>query len=99
MQPILYPDLSENCRQDLPSEIAEANIGYVKIFKYMPGARITGTAPPNSTAMLSIPILTNQARTFEYVRIATATSDGVVTPNRAVFNRWTGIDRRWRDTV
>ena len=64
---------------DLPRSVAESNTGYVKIFEYVKGARITGTAPPNSTATLSIPILTNPGRTFEYVRTATATPDGTVT--------------------
>jgi dolichyl-diphosphooligosaccharide--protein glycosyltransferase len=79
LQPTLYPDLFENRHQDIPSEIAESDTGYVKIFEYVPGAQITGTAPPNSTATLSIPILTNQGRTFEYVRTATATPDGTFT--------------------
>jgi dolichyl-diphosphooligosaccharide--protein glycosyltransferase len=79
MQPMLYPDLFENRQQDLPAEIAEADTGYVKIFEYVKGAKITGTAPPNSTATLSIPILTNQGRTFEYVQTATATPAGTVT--------------------
>ena len=79
LQPTLYPDLFENRHQDMPSEIAEADTGYVKIFEYVPGAKITGTAPPNSTATLSIPILTNQGRTFEYVQTATATPDGTFT--------------------
>jgi len=63
----------------MPSEIAESDTGYVKIFEYVPGAKITGTAPPNTTATLSIPILTNQGRTFEYVQTATATPDGTFT--------------------
>ncbi|MCK4810808.1 MAG: oligosaccharyl transferase, archaeosortase A system-associated, partial [Methanosarcinales archaeon] len=79
MQPMLYPDLFENRQQDLPAEIAEADTGYVKIFEYVKGAKITGTAPPNSTATLSIPILTNQGRTFEYVQTVTATPDGTAT--------------------
>ncbi len=79
LQPTLYPDLFENRHQDIPSEIAESDTGYVKIFEYVPGAQITGTAPPNSTATLSIPILTNQGRTFEYVQTATATPDGTFT--------------------
>ncbi len=79
LQPTLYPDLFENRHQDLPSEIAESDTGYVKIFEYVPGAKITGTAPPNSTATISIPILTNQGRTFEYVQTATATPDGTFT--------------------
>ncbi len=79
MQPMLYPDLFENRQQDLPSEIAEADTGYVKIFEYVKGAKITGTAPPNSTATLSVPILTNQGRTFEYVQTATTSPGGTVT--------------------
>lgn len=85
MQPALYPDLFENRHQDMPSEIPEANTGYVKIFEYVPGAKLTGTAPPNSTVTLSIPILTNleilpnQKRAFEYVQTATATPNGTFT--------------------
>jgi dolichyl-diphosphooligosaccharide--protein glycosyltransferase len=79
LQPTLYPDLFENRHQDMPSEIAESDTGYVKIFEYVPGAKITGTAPPNSTATLSIPILTNQGRTFEYVQTATVSPDGTFT--------------------
>ena len=79
MQPMLYPDPFENRKHDLPSEVVEADTGYVKIFEYVKGAKITGTAPPNSTATLSVPILTNQERTFEYVQTVTATPDGTVT--------------------
>jgi dolichyl-diphosphooligosaccharide--protein glycosyltransferase len=79
LQPTLYPDLFENRHQDMPSEIAESDTGYVKIFEYVPGATISGTAPPNTTATLSIPILTNQGRTFEYVQTATVTPDGTFT--------------------
>ncbi|MEA1945176.1 MAG: oligosaccharyl transferase, archaeosortase A system-associated, partial [Euryarchaeota archaeon] len=64
---------------DLPKEIPEANTGYVKIFEYVKGARITGTAPPNSTVSLSVPILTNQGRTFDYTQTATASSNGTFT--------------------
>jgi dolichyl-diphosphooligosaccharide--protein glycosyltransferase len=79
LQPTLYPDLFENRHQDIPSEIPEADTGYVKIFEYVPGAKITGTTLPNSTATLSIPILTNQGRTFEYVQTAIASPDGTFT--------------------
>lgn len=79
LQPTLYPDLFKNRHQDLPSEIVESNTGFVKIFEYVPGAKITGTAPPNSTATLRIPILTNQGRTFEYVQTGAATPDGTFT--------------------
>jgi dolichyl-diphosphooligosaccharide--protein glycosyltransferase len=79
LQPTLYPDLFENRHQDMPSEVPEADTGYVKIFEYVPGATISGTAPPNTTATLRVPILTNQGRTFEYVQTATVTPDGTFT--------------------
>ena len=79
MQPQLYPDLFENRKQDLPAEIPEADTGYVKIFEYVKGARITGIAPPNSTVSLSVPIITNQGRTFEYVQTGAASADGTFT--------------------
>ena len=50
----------------------------IKQEKRLLGAKITGTAPPNSTATLSVPIL-NQGRTFEYVQTVTATPDGTFT--------------------
>ncbi len=72
------PDFYDNY-PDLPRSVVEMNTGYVKIFEYVKGAQITATAPPNSTATLSIPIRTNQGRTFEYTQTATATPDGTVT--------------------
>ena len=78
----LYPQMDVDFYEkypDLPRNVAETNTGYVKIFEYVPGAQIAGTAPPNSTATLSIPILTNQGRTFEYTQTATATPDGTFT--------------------
>ena len=79
LQPTLYPDIFKSRHQDIPKDIPEANTGFVKIFEYVPGAKITGTAPPNSTATLRIPILTNQGRMFEYVQTATATPEGTFT--------------------
>ena len=42
------------------------NTGYVKIFEYVKGARITGHAPANTTVVASLPIKTNIGRTFTY---------------------------------
>ncbi|WP_321429275.1 oligosaccharyl transferase, archaeosortase A system-associated [uncultured Methanolobus sp.] len=56
--------------------IAEDNSGYVKIFEYVEGATITGTAPANETVTISNTILTSQMRTFVYSQTTTAGSDG-----------------------
>jgi dolichyl-diphosphooligosaccharide--protein glycosyltransferase len=46
--------------------IPETNTGYVKIFEYVPGTTIKGTAPANETVTISATIQTNLGRTFEY---------------------------------
>ena len=51
--------------------IPEVNTGYVKIFEYVNGANITGTASPNETVKISTTILTGQNRTFEYSQSTT----------------------------
>lgn len=48
--------------------------GYVKIFEYVKGAKITGRAPPNTTITLTNTIKTNIGRTFSYSQ--TTSSDG-----------------------
>jgi len=73
----MYPDFYE-IYTDFPKKIPEENTGYVKIFEYVKGARITGSAPLNSTVTLRVPILTNQGRTFEYAQTTTA-SNGTFT--------------------
>ena len=72
------PDF-HNKYPDLPKSVAETNTGYVKIFEYVKGARIAGTAPPNTTISLSVPILTNQGRAFNYTQTTTASSNGTFT--------------------
>jgi oligosaccharyl transferase (archaeosortase A-associated) len=56
--------------------IAEVNTGYVKIFEYVKGANVTGTASANETVKISAEILTGQNRTFEYSQSTTADSQG-----------------------
>lgn len=46
--------------------IPETNTGYVKIFEYVKGATIKGTAPANETVTISATIRTGLGRTFEY---------------------------------
>ncbi|WP_440947243.1 oligosaccharyl transferase, archaeosortase A system-associated [Methanosarcina sp. T3] len=56
--------------------ISEVDTGYVKIFEYVKGANIAGTASPNETVKISTTILTNQGRTFEYSQLTTSDSEG-----------------------
>ena len=56
--------------------IPEVDTGYIKIFEYVKGAKITGTAPPNETVKISARILTGQGRTFDYLQSTTSDSEG-----------------------
>ncbi len=56
--------------------IAEVNTGYVKIYEYVKGANVTGTASPNETVKISAAIVTGQNRTFEYSQSMTSDSQG-----------------------
>ncbi|WP_292379759.1 oligosaccharyl transferase, archaeosortase A system-associated [Methanosarcina sp. UBA289] len=57
-------------------KLPEVYTGYVKIFEYVKGAKITGTASSNETVKISTTILTGQGRTFEYTQSTTADSQG-----------------------
>lgn len=57
-------------------KIPEINTGYVKIFEYVKGAKVTGIAFPNETIKISTTILTGQNRTFEYSQSKTSDSNG-----------------------
>ena len=48
--------------------IPETNTGYVKIFEYVKGATIKGTASANETVTISTTISTGLGRTFEYTQ-------------------------------
>ncbi|MGD9778288.1 oligosaccharyl transferase, archaeosortase A system-associated [Methanomethylovorans sp.] len=58
----------------LGGNIKEDNTGYVKIFEYVEGATITGTAPAGESVTISTTISTSQGRSFTYSQ--TATSNG-----------------------
>jgi dolichyl-diphosphooligosaccharide--protein glycosyltransferase len=58
----------------LGGNIKEDNTGYVKIFEYVEGATITGTAPAGENVTISTTISTSQGRSFTYSQ--TATSNG-----------------------
>ena len=56
--------------------IPEVDTGYIKIFEYVKGAKITGTASSNETVKISATILTGQGRTFNYSQSTTSDSEG-----------------------
>lgn len=58
------------------SSIPETDTGYVKIFEYVKGAKITGTTSPNETITIKTTILTGQGRTFDYSQSTTSDSEG-----------------------
>ncbi|MCK5608126.1 oligosaccharyl transferase, archaeosortase A system-associated [Candidatus Pacearchaeota archaeon] len=52
------------------------NISTIKIFEYVPGAVIKGRTIPNSEVEISIPVTTNQNRTFTYINHGISDTDG-----------------------
>ncbi|MDD4498012.1 MAG: oligosaccharyl transferase, archaeosortase A system-associated, partial [Methanosarcinaceae archaeon] len=57
-------------------DIPEVETGFVKIFEYVKGAKVTGTAGPNETVKISATIRTSQGRTFEYSQETTSDASG-----------------------
>ncbi|MCL7413570.1 MAG: oligosaccharyl transferase, archaeosortase A system-associated, partial [ANME-2 cluster archaeon] len=47
------------------------NTGFVKIFEFVKGATITGSAPDDATVTISNDIMTNQGRVFTYTQTTT----------------------------
>ncbi|MFU8767048.1 MAG: oligosaccharyl transferase, archaeosortase A system-associated [Candidatus Methanoperedens sp.] len=54
----------------------DISIPSIKIFEYVPGAVIRGTTLPGSEVEISIPIVTNQNRTFWYINRGISDTDG-----------------------
>lgn len=52
--------------------IQVVNSGFVKIFEFVEGATITGSAPEGSDVTITTNIMTNQGRFFTYTQTATA---------------------------
>lgn len=55
------------------------NSGLVKIFEFVPGAVIIGTATPNIEVIISNRIKTNIGREFDYIQKTTSDSNGIYT--------------------
>gem|GEM_PF-300096 len=62
--------------QNYEMNVSTSNTGYVKIFEYVEGAVLTGTAEPNAVVDLSLTIQTNQFRYYNYVQSTTADANG-----------------------
>ncbi|MPM30486.1 hypothetical protein SDC9_77036 [bioreactor metagenome] len=71
---VLYKQVYNSLYGD---NIPEADTGYVKVFEYVKGAKITGTASPNEAVNIKTTILTGQGRTFEYSQSTTSDSAGM----------------------
>ncbi len=71
-----YFYLTQLAADDPRGKLDEADTGYVKIFEYVKGAKITGTASPNEKVMIDTSIMTGQGRDFEYSQSTTADAEG-----------------------
>ncbi|MBZ3935378.1 oligosaccharyl transferase, archaeosortase A system-associated [Methanimicrococcus blatticola] len=72
-QEIFYKQLFN---QIYSQSVAESNTGYVKVFEYVEGAVIKGTASANETVELTLTIQTNQNRIFNYNQTVKADENG-----------------------
>ena len=54
--------------------IGGQEVKFVKVFEYVPGAKIVGSAPEGANVLINVEIKTNQNRTFNYTQ--TTTSNG-----------------------
>lgn len=51
-------------------------MGKIKIFEYVPGAKITGVTSPNKVLEISVPVRTNTNRTFNYTSKGVSDASG-----------------------
>ncbi len=54
----------------------KTDVKTIKLFEYVPGARIKGRALPNASVSISIPVTTNRNRTFNYTNKVKADARG-----------------------
>jgi len=71
----------ENLNKELYNALHNGKIeikdtGYVKVFEYVKGAKLKGTADPNSNVNLNLKVITNQGRTFDYTQKTKADASG-----------------------
>ncbi|MCQ1535192.1 oligosaccharyl transferase, archaeosortase A system-associated [Methanosarcina sp. KYL-1] len=71
-----YFYLTQVAADDPRGKLDEVDTGYVKIFEYVKGAKITGTASPNEKVTINTSIMTAQGRGFEYSQSTTADAEG-----------------------
>ena len=84
---VLYTSYAQWTEQEFKSiynfvygtDISTDLTGYVKIFEFVSGATLQGTASPGETVNLLLEVQTNQGRTFTYTQSATADSSGQYT--------------------
>ncbi len=71
-----YLYLTQLAADDPRGKLDEEDTGYVKIFEYVKGAKISGTASSNEKVMINTIIMTGQGRDFEYSQSTTADAEG-----------------------
>ena len=57
-------------------KFGEEEIKLVKIFEFVPGAKIIGRVGPNENVTISVDVKTNQGRIFDYSNVVTSNKDG-----------------------
>jgi dolichyl-diphosphooligosaccharide--protein glycosyltransferase len=62
--------------ESVPQEKNKKKNNTVKVFEYVPGARLSGTANPNQTVTASLEMSSNTGRKFEYQNKAVADEKG-----------------------
>lgn len=65
-----YKSIYNILNKDKPLPVEES--GYAKIFEYVSGARITGSAPPDTNVTLTNTIKTNIGRTIQYKQVTSS---------------------------
>ncbi|MDD2665872.1 MAG: oligosaccharyl transferase, archaeosortase A system-associated [Methanocellales archaeon] len=71
LEPLLHYRLVHESTSTIIS-IGGQEVKFVKVFEYVPGAKIVGSAPDGTNALINVEIKTNQGRTFNYTQTTTS---------------------------
>jgi len=71
LEPLLHYRLVHESTSTIIT-IGGQEVKFVKIFEYVPGAKIVGSAPDGTNALINVEVKTNQGRTFNYIQATTS---------------------------
>ncbi|MDD2777551.1 MAG: oligosaccharyl transferase, archaeosortase A system-associated [Methanocellales archaeon] len=71
LEPLLHYRLVQESTSTIIT-IGGQEVKFVKVFEYVPGAKIVGSAPEGTNALINVEIKTNQGRTFNYTQTTTS---------------------------